>query len=75
MKFVAVIISLAGLAVAATEIAPGIVTAKQDGQKVTIDSVEALRILQTPCFPLPMLPPLTATAVPTVAIVMTACLM
>ncbi|KAJ5668084.1 uncharacterized protein N7477_006654 [Penicillium maclennaniae] len=46
MKFLAVIISLAGLAVAATEIAPVIVTAKEDGQKVTIDSVEALRILK-----------------------------
>lgn len=45
MKYLAAIISIASLAAATVEMTPGTIRTQQDGQKITIDSVEALKIL------------------------------
>jgi hypothetical protein len=45
MKYLATIISIASLAAATMEMAPGTINTQQGGQRITIDSVEALRIL------------------------------
>lgn len=45
MKYLATIISIATLAAATMEMTPGTIKTQQGGQKITIDTVEALHIL------------------------------
>ncbi|KAJ5988554.1 hypothetical protein N7481_003764 [Penicillium waksmanii] len=81
MKYFAAILSIASLAIATTQMAPGTVIKQQGVGNITISAVEALRILIIPSFAQQVPPCLhhdlslpTEIAVQTTTIAMTASL-